>query len=218
MGIEILIGLLQFTVSVTRFLADWWDSRRRSPAGLLRHSLAVKKEVGGRVGKVLAETNGDAIIREVRRKDSYPELDESLRSISRWFKVELKGTYYAGIEVFTSLQHVIIDGNVARRASDSDDPAGENVFIVGRIPYSAIEGIDWDGDEFYGFTHIYCRFRVGRRRGPYADTLLYRTEAHDLGVAQKYYERLDGIKWKPKRRRLLRCWLDRRTLRQMDEG
>jgi len=215
-GIEILIGLLQFAVSMVRFLADWWDRRRRSPAELLRHSLAVKKEVSSRLGRVLAETNGDAIIREVRRKDSYPELDESLRSISPWFKVELKGTYYAGIEVFTSIQHVIVKDNVARLADDPEDPDGETVFIVGRIPYSAIEGIDWDGDEFYGFTHIYCRFRVGRRRGPYADMLLYRTEAHDLGVAQKYYERLDGIKWKLKGRRLHRRWLDRRALRQMD--
>jgi hypothetical protein len=216
MGLEIFIGLFQFAVSVLRFLGDWWDRRRRSPAELLRRSLEVKEEVSGKLWTILAETNGDAIIREVRRKDSYPDLDNSLRSISPWFKVELKGTYHAGIEVFTSVQHVKIEGDVARPADDPNDPAGETVFIIGRIPYSAIEAIDWEGDEFYGFTHIYCRFRVGRRRGPYAETLLYRTEPHDL-AGRKFYERLDGIQWKPKRRRLLRRWLDRRALRQMDE-
>jgi hypothetical protein len=86
MGLEILIGLLQFAVSVLRFFGDWWDRRRRSPAELLRRTLKVKEEVNGRLWTVLAETNGDAIIREVRRKDTYPDLDDSLRSISPWFK------------------------------------------------------------------------------------------------------------------------------------
>ena len=31
-------------------------------------------------------TNGDAIVRELRGKDTYPDLDKSLRGISLWFK------------------------------------------------------------------------------------------------------------------------------------
>jgi hypothetical protein len=211
-GLELLIGLVQSAVSVLRFAADWWDRRRRSPAELLRHSLALKTEVNGKLWRLLDETNGDAIIRELRRKDSYPDVDESLRSISPWFKVELKDTYHAGIEVVTAIEHVVIEDGVARRAADPNDSRGQNVLVVGRIPYTSIEGIDWEGDEFYGFTHIYCRFRIGRRRGPYAETVLYQKGARDLG-GRTYYEPLEGIRWKPKRRRLLRRWLDRRALR-----
>ena len=218
MGAEsLLIGLIQFAVSALRFVTDSWDRYRRTPSERLRHSLALKKEVNGKLWKVLAETNGEAIIRELRRKDSYPEIDENLRSVSQWFKVELKGTYHAGIEVFTSIQHVLIEQGVARRVADANDPAGQTVYVVGRIPYAAIEGIDWEGDEYYGFTHIYCRFRIGRRLGPYASTVLYEVPARDLGEGRKYYERLEGVRWKPKRRRLLGRWIDRRALRKMEK-
>jgi hypothetical protein len=218
MGIEtVVIGTLQFLASLVRSIIDGWHGRRRSASGRLQHILAVKKEVNERLWKVLSETNGDAIIRELRRKDTYPELDESLRSVSPWFKVELKGTYHAGIEVFTSVQNVTIRNGIARRA-DPTDPTAETVYIVGRIPYEAIEGIDWEGDEYYGFTHIYCRFRVGSRRGPYAEVILYDIEAHELGNGHKFYERLEGVTWKPKRRGLARRWLDRREMRGMERG
>jgi hypothetical protein len=177
----------------------------------------VKKETNEKLWTILAETNGDAIIRELRRKDSYPAIDESLRSISPWFKVELKGTYHRGIEVITSVESVVIADGVARRA-DSTELAAQTVYVVGRIPYEAIEGIDWEGDEFYGFTHIYCRFRVGGRRGPYEEVVLYEIEGHEIGAGHKFHERLEGIRWKPKRRGLLRRWLDRRELRKMDKS
>jgi hypothetical protein len=123
MGIETLaIGLLQFFASRVRFISDGWKRRRRNAAGRLRHNLAVKKEVNEKLWKVLAETNGDAIIRELRRKDSYPAIDESLRSISPWFKVELKGTYHRGIEVITSVESVVIADRVARRAARPSQP------------------------------------------------------------------------------------------------
>ncbi len=218
MGVETLvIGLLQFLASIVRFVSDGWQRRRRSAAGRLQHILAMKREVNDRLWKVLAETNGDAIIRELRRKDSYPDVDESLRSTSRWFKVELKGTYHAGIEVFASVENVVIRDGVARRA-DSDDSQAQGAYVVGRIPYEAIEGIDWEGDEYYGFTHIYCRFRVGRRRGPYEEAVLYEIEAHELSNGHKFHERLEGVRWKPKRRGLVRRWRDRRELRRMDRG
>jgi hypothetical protein len=73
--------------------------------------------------RILEETNGDAIIRELRLMYAYPAIDESLRSTSPWFKVELKGTYYAGIEVFLSIEQAKIADGVARPTS-VDDPEG----------------------------------------------------------------------------------------------
>jgi hypothetical protein len=30
--------------------------------------------------------------------------------------------------------------------------------LVGYIPFEFIESVDWQGDEYYGFPHIYCHF------------------------------------------------------------
>lgn len=192
--------------------------RRRGAEERLRHVLATKADVAGHFPEILPpETNGDAIIRELRRMDSYPDIDDSLRGISPWFKVELKGTYYGGVEAFLSVQEVLIEKDIARPAPDTHDPEARTVFVVGRIPYGAIEGIDWEGDEYYGFTHVYCRFRGwGGRKGPYESIELYDRTERELGGGHKYYERLDGVRWKPKRRAIVGRWLDRRLLRKAD--
>lgn len=207
-----LLGLAKILAGLVRPVSDWLAQRRRGPAERLRHVLALKDEVAKRLPPVLAETNGDVVLRELRRNDSYPALDESLRAISPWFKAELKGTYYNGIEVFLRVEHVVVAEGVARSASDGS-ARGRNVFIVGRIPYAAIEGIDWRGDEFYGFTHIYCRFRGWRgRRGPHESIVLYEIEPHEMG-GRRFYERIEGVSWKVRRRGLVRRWRDRRALR-----
>jgi hypothetical protein len=208
------LGVVRTTVAVVRGLSDWWARRRAGPARQLEHSLRIKRELGESLGQVLHETNGDAIIRELRRKDTYPDLDNSLRGISPWFKVELKGTYFRGLEVFLSVQRVVVDRNVARPAHGEEQGA-RNVYVVGRIPYTAIEAIDWEGDEYYGFTHVYCRFR---RKGPYEAVVLYDTRAHQLGGGREYHERLEGARWKPERYGLIRRWRDRRAVERATRG
>ena len=213
----LLLGIARTAVSMVRLVTDWWARRRRGPSERLQRVLATKKEFSDGLPDVLSHTNGDAIIRELRRKDTYPALDDSLRGISPWFKVELKGTYHRGVEVFVAIERVLIEGNVARPALNPDEPAARNVFVVGRIPYAAIEGIDWDGDEFYGFTHLYCRFRPFGR-GPYESLELYDVPARDRGGGRKYYEHLEGVRWKPKRRTIAGGWRDRRALRKLDRN
>jgi hypothetical protein len=95
----LLLGIARTVVSVIRLLSDSWTARRRGPSERLRHLLRTKKEVAERLPAILSQTNGEAIIRELRRKDTYPDIDDSLRGISPWFKLELKGTYHRGIEV-----------------------------------------------------------------------------------------------------------------------
>lgn len=51
------------------------------------------------------------------------------------------------------------------------DPAEVNALLVGRIPYDRIVTIDWEGDEYYGSPHIYCRF-LGWRPSPYEELVL----------------------------------------------
>ena len=115
--------------------------RRLGAAERVRHALAVKKEVAEHFPEVLPpKTNGEAIIRELRRKDTYPDLDDSLPGISPWFKVELKGTYYGGVEVITSVEEVLVHDGVGRRAPTTGDPAARTVYVVGRIPFQCDRG------------------------------------------------------------------------------
>jgi hypothetical protein len=215
MGLEaFIIAAFQFVISLWRAAADGFHRRRQSASGRLNHILSMKENVNARLWAVLDETNGDAIVRELRRMDAYPDIDESLRSTSPWFKVELKGGYHAGIEVFLSIEQVSIRDGIARPTT-LDDPDGESVFVVGRIPYIAIEGIDWTGDEYYGFAHIYCRFRIGWGRGPYESVVLYETEPGEL-FGRPFYRRIENVEWKPKRRSLPRRWRDRREERKQD--
>jgi hypothetical protein len=215
MGLEaFIIAAIQFAISLWRAALDGFGWRHRSAGARLQHILSMKEEVDRHLWKVLAETNGDAIIRELRRMDSYPEVDESLRSTSPWFKVELKGTYHAGIEVFLSIEEVRIRDGVARPTTGTD-PEAEPVLVVGRIPYLTIEGIDWKGDEFYGFTHIYCRFRPGWGRGPYESIVLYEVERLEL-MGRPFWRRIEDVRWKPRRRSLPGRWRDRRELRKQD--
>src|SRR3954453_497582 len=83
----LLIAVARTVIAVVRLVADWLARRRRGPADRLKHILALKAELANPLRDVLPpKTNGDAIIRELRRMDSYPDLD-SLRAISPWFKV-----------------------------------------------------------------------------------------------------------------------------------
>jgi hypothetical protein len=40
------------------------------------------------------------------------------------------------------------------------------VVLVGYVPFENIESVDWHGDEYYGFPHLYCYFDA-RRKEPY---------------------------------------------------
>ena len=42
----------------------------------------------------------EAIIRDITRMDEYPDIDPKSKGISPWFKVEVKGLYHKGLEIF----------------------------------------------------------------------------------------------------------------------
>jgi hypothetical protein len=59
----------------------------------------------------------------------------------------------------------------------STDKTGETAditaLLIGLIPSENIETVDWEGDEFYNYPHIYCFF--SHRKEPY-EHLGYYTE------------------------------------------
>ena len=111
----------------------------------------------------------DVIIRDMRRIDGYPDLDEKEKRISAWFRVGLVDTYHKGIQVGLSWETLTMD----RQKNEwrwTNRKAGENgelkVILIGYVPFENIESVDWDGDEYYGYPHIYCYFDA-RRKEPY---------------------------------------------------
>jgi hypothetical protein len=107
----------------------------------------------------------DAIIRDIKRMDSYPDTEAAEKGISAWFKVEVKGLYHRGIAVFIG-HPIYIKRDVKDRwvVTDHEDPDDrkELAYPVGQIPFDQIEYINWQGDEYYECPHIYCRFTAFR--------------------------------------------------------
>ncbi len=103
----------------------------------------------------------DVIIRDMRRVDKYPDIDDKSKGISPWFRVYLVGTYHRGIFVAMSVgrltQHS--DGSRWRYTIYESGETGDiNALLIGSIPYEYIDNVDWDGDEYYHYPHIYCFF------------------------------------------------------------
>ena len=140
----------------------------------------------------------DIIIRDIRRMDKFPDIDENHVGISPWFRLDPVGLYHRGIEVFLSDSRSLIpteDGNwrVLPRYQHSEQ--AKYAATVGRIPFDFIERIDWSrSDGYYNSPHFYCRF-AGPLRGPYED-VIYKVKLypevsehfHDIGLRKESYQ------------------------------
>jgi hypothetical protein len=110
----------------------------------------------------------DVIIRDMRRIDNYPDIHENQKGISPWFRAGLVGTYHRGILVALQLHGLKkhTDGKRYRRTNyKTGEKEDLNALLIGMVPFENIDNIDWDGDEYYGYPHIYCCF--SHRREPY---------------------------------------------------
>lgn len=121
----------------------------------------------------------DVIIRDVQRIDDYPDLQDKRRGISPWFRLGLVGTYHRGIYVAFQWTKIVQVGEGNFRHLDyenDDDKTKENalkVIQLGLIPFENIEEVDFEGDEYYSYPHIYCHFTI--KRQPY-ERIAYFTE------------------------------------------
>ena len=112
---------------------------------------------------------GEAIIRDVKRVDSYPDTDDKNKGISPWFRVGLLGTYHKGLQVGLNIEGLVYDeSELGWRYNNhkQNEKADLNAYLVGLIPFERIVSIDWDGDKYYYIPHIYCEFS-GKRKEPY---------------------------------------------------
>jgi hypothetical protein len=89
----------------------WSGGGSNAPAR--RSSYVVGKssrEIGQHLPASRSGHASEAIIRDLARVDAYPELDDRSWGISPCFKVETKGLYHRGLEVFLSIEELVIAG------------------------------------------------------------------------------------------------------------
>lgn len=110
------------------------------------------------------KTFNTAIIRHVERSDNYPNLDNK-KGISPWFRVEVKGLYHRGIEVFIELRSARLVKKHWKFCKSNDKDA-VTVMVIGKIPFDLIDTVDWYGDEYYKEPHIYLNYSK-KRKDPY---------------------------------------------------
>jgi hypothetical protein len=118
----------------------------------------------------------DVIIRDMKRMDVYPEASSS-KGISAWFRVGLADTYERGIMVGLRWEG-LTEGDDGFRYGDwtKGEEGQRKVLLTGYVPYENIESVDWDGDGYYGFPHIYCYFTF--KGEPYEKIMF--CERHEL--------------------------------------
>lgn len=114
---------------------------------------------------------GEAIIRDVKRVDTYPDIDEKSRGISPWFRVGLIGIYHRGIEVGLRYESLKFDESYDQwRFTNYKEKERKDIsaLLIGRIPFDWVVEVDWEGDEYYGVPHIYCHF-FNKKKEPYEE-------------------------------------------------
>lgn len=133
----------------------------------------------------------DAIIRDVLRVDNYPDADEKSRGISPWFRVGLIDLYHRGIVVAFQWDRLIqsSDGTWREKDHEKDQEEGEKAILAGRIAFENIEAVDWDGDEYYYYPHIYCHF--ANKKEPY-ESVDYYLKIQNPGT-RPHYSKLVNI-------------------------
>lgn len=107
------------------------------------------------------DLRSDCIIRDVRRRKQYPTA-ASGKGISAWFRAGLVGTYHAGIEVALSIHSLVwqaSEDSWRLLGLDEESEGALNAYLIGYIPWENVQHIDPEGDEYYSYPHIFCRFQ-----------------------------------------------------------
>jgi hypothetical protein len=100
----------------------------------------------------------DCIVRDMKRIDEYPNAKKG-RGISAWFRVSLIDTYERGLMVGLRIEGLVEESSGWRLGDyENERDRMVNMVLTGFIPCENIEMIDWDGDDYYPYPHIYCYF------------------------------------------------------------
>ena len=192
---------LGFVYKVLKDIGAWASKRLKKPTPeeVLKKRFEKKREFEKNLPHLI---NSDIIIRDISRMDSYPDIDEKGKGISPWFKLEFKALYHKGVELFMRVESVRFDhANDVWVACNYDDDEAVNALVVGRIAYETIVQVDWAGDEYYSFPHLYCQFNKSKM--PYDEIICVVPEKlgdkevfWEIGAWSEIVERSKETRWK----------------------
>lgn len=78
-----------------------------------------------------------------------------------WFRAEIKSLYNNGMEFIIGIEKIqVFENNTWDLVTSEDKPTGNLIKVakVGQINFADIVDYDVDGDNYYVFPHIFCRF------------------------------------------------------------
>jgi hypothetical protein len=163
--------------------------RKADPAETILLRQKWKEEIKSNLRWIDKEMGyGEAIIRDVRRVDTYPKIEDHAKGISPWFRVALLNMYHKGIEVGLRYYPLKYDKDQRswRHYNRDKEKYDVNALLIGRIPFERIVNIDWQGDEYYFIPHIYCRFS-SKTKEPYEELVYSIRKGSD---ESQYYEEI----------------------------
>lgn len=82
---------------------------------------------------------------------NYPDNTHLKKDFTGYFKAEPYNFYHNGLQVITGIKTITVKTNENMEKSI-------NALEISFLPYSNIIEYDYDGDEYYGYPHIYCDF------------------------------------------------------------
>lgn len=176
----------------------WWKGKPPAEKIALRQKWKPKFEDHIRDNHV-RELRSDVVIRDVSRVDHYPDVNEKAKGISPWFRLGLVGVYHRGIYVAFQWNRLVEIEEGKYRVLDilhhdkGDEELKERsvkVIQLGLIPFENIEDVDFEGDEYYGYPHIYCHFSI--KGQPYEKVAFY-TQGQLFPDSLPYYTELVDV-------------------------
>jgi hypothetical protein len=111
------------------------------------------------------ELRTDVIIRDIKRMDSYPETTETKGS-SAWLRSGVIDTYEKGIMLGLGTKELVYDEQKdVYYFPPKEERGNTKLMFTGFVLFENIECVDWDGDQYYSYPHIYCYFD-GKNKHP----------------------------------------------------
>ena len=159
-----------------------------SPAEKVKHRETLRKEFERELRETRAKKlRSDVIIRDVDRVDGYPNTSEEETGISPWFRLGMLETYTKGVKVLLRIGNLTqTDGGLRYTDHKAGEKGDIKAFLIGEIPFDSIVAVNWEGDEYYYFPHIYCHFN---HEGEPYERLIFCEEV-DMGSGHTYYKEI----------------------------